>query len=233
MIAILSDIHGNLPALKAVLEDAVTRGCNRFISLGDVVGYYAQPGECIDLLQQYEVINILGNHDNYLVSDSNCSRSKVVSDIVNYHKKIVSSTQLDWLSRSLPFYREGCFLYVHGGPDDPQEQYLYSVSEQTIPKDVDCLFSGHTHVQALVDFGEKKYCNPGSVGQPRDGDPRAAYAIVDGVDIFLYRVSYDIDQTVFAMKQAGYDAFYYSNLYIGAQVGGRIDRIKVIKKGNK
>ena len=119
------------------------------------------------------------------------------------------------------------FAPADSGPTRNRARYNFE------PARCDCLFSGHTHVQALVDFGEKKYCNPGSVGQPRDGDPRTAYAIVDGVDIFLYRVSYDIDQTVFAMKQAGYDAFYYSNLYIGAQIGGRIDRIKVIKKGNK
>lgn len=232
MLAILSDIHGNLPALEAVLDDARSRGCNRFISLGDVAGYHAQPGECIDLLRQHDVINIMGNHDSYLSSDVNCPRSKVVADIIDYQRTIVTTSQLEWLRKSRPFYREDSSLYVHGGPDDPQDQYLYAVGAHTIPEDVERLFSGHTHVQVLFDFGRKVYCNPGSVGQPRDGDPRAAYAIVDGEKISLHRVSYDIDKTVFAMKSAGFDSYHYENLYIGAQIGGRIDKIKRTSKGD-
>ncbi len=230
MIAILSDIHGNLPALKAVLEDALSRGCTFFISLGDVVGYYAQPGECINLLKRHGAINILGNHDSYLVFDKNCKRSKVVAGIIDYHKKIVDSSQLEWLKQSLPLYREGTNLFVHGGPDDPQDQYLYAVSSEIIPAGVNYLFSGHTHVQTLAEFGQKIYCNPGSVGQPRDGDCRAAYAILDGEKIFLQRVAYDIEQTVLAMKNAGFESLYYENLYNGSQIGGRIDRVKLISK---
>ena len=227
MIAILSDIHGNLPALEAVLQDAKLRGCTRFISLGDVVGYYAQPGECICLLQQCNAINIMGNHDSYLVNNSNCSCSKVVAGIIDFHRKILNPSQVEWLKQSIQLLREGHCLLVHGGPDDPRDQYLYEVSINTIPSDVNCLFSGHTHVQILAEFGQKTYCNPGSVGQPRDGDCRAAYAILDGSKISLCRVFYDIEQTVLNMKQAGFAPFCYENLYNGSQIGGRIDRIKV------
>lgn len=234
MIAILSDIHGNLPALKAVLMDAQLRGCKRIISLGDVVGYYAQPGECIDLLQKHEAINVLGNHDRYLVFNTNCLRSKLVAGIIDYHKKIISKTQLDWLRESIYLYREGTSLFVHGGPNDPQDQYLYSITEETIPQDVDHLFSGHTHVQAFIEFGQKVFCNPGSVGQPRDGDPRAAYAIMDhSNNISLHRIPYDIDNTVLMMNNAGFDALYYKNLYYGTQIGGRIDSIKVMTRNGK
>ena len=229
MLAILSDIHGNLPALQVVMKDALSRGCDRFISLGDVVGYYAQPGECIDLLSEHNVINILGNHDSYLVNNTNCPRSRAVSSIIDYHKKIVNSTQLYWLKKSRSFLQEGTTLFVHGGPEDPQDQYLYTVSSKIFPDGVDTLFSGHTHVQVLVNFDGKIYCNPGSVGQPRDGDVRAAYAIMKKEKITLHRVSYDIDRTVAAMISAEYEAFYYENLYKGSQIGGRIDRIKVIK----
>jgi diadenosine tetraphosphatase ApaH/serine/threonine PP2A family protein phosphatase len=120
-------------------------------------------------------------------------------------------------------------LFVHGGPDDPQDQYIYTVSEKIFPQAVKLLFSGHTHVQILVDFEGKIYCNPGSVGQPRDGDFRAAYATLDNGKVNLHRVAYDIDKTVAVMKNAGYEAFYYENLYKGSQIGGRIDRIKVLK----
>lgn len=230
MLAILSDIHGNLPALRAVLKDALARGCDRFISLGDVVGYYAEPGECIDLLREHDVINILGNHDNYLVKDTNCSRSRAVSLIVDHHKKIVSESQLNWLKQSLSFLKEDKTLFVHGGPEDPQDQYLYAVSSKIFPPEVDILFSGHTHVQVMVDFDGKIFCNPGSVGQPRDGDTRAAYASIKEGTIMLHRLEYDIDEAVAVMKNAGYEPFYYENLYKGSQIGGRIDRIKVLNE---
>ena len=229
MIAILSDIHGNLPALKAVIKDALEKGCNRFISLGDVVSYYSQPAECIELLMQHDAINILGNHDSYIVNDTNCPRSKAVSRIVNDHKKMLNKSQLKWLSNSLVFLKEKDILFLHGGPDNPQDQYLYSVSKDIFPEDINMLFSGHTHVQIIAKFEKKTYCNPGSVGQPRDGDSRAAYAILMDGSIALHRVNYDIDETVNAMKDFGYDAFYYENLYQGAQIGGRIDKVKIIK----
>jgi putative phosphoesterase len=228
MLAILSDIHGNLPALQAVMKDALARGCSRFISLGDVVGYYAQPGECIDLLRKHNAINILGNHDSYLVNDTNCLRSSAVSVIINHHKKIVAAAHLDWLKKSLSSLQEGTTLFMHGGPDDPLDQYLYTVSRTIFPQGVDMLFCGHTHVQTMVNFDSKAYCNPGSVGQPRDGDPRAAYASIEEGKIMLHRVEYDISKTVDVMKSAGYEPFYYENLYKGSQIGGRIDRIKVL-----
>ena len=235
MIAILADIHANLAALDAVLDDARARGSTRFLSLGDVAGYHAQPGECIDRLREIGAVNLMGNHDSYLVSEQNCPRSRVVAGIIDVQKKLVSAEQIEWLRGSPASLREGSTLYVHGGPEDPQDQYLYAVRESTIPADVQCLFSGHTHVQALIEFGPKDhpkiFCNPGSVGQPRDNDPRAAYATVDEAGrIHLHRVRYDIDSTAQAMKAAGFEPFHYENLYIGAQIGGRIDRIKVLEK---
>jgi len=229
MIAILSDIHGNLPALQAVMHDALAQGCQRFISLGDVVSYYAEPGECIDLLRKHRALNIMGNHDRYLVSGSNCPRSRAVSRMLAYQQTLVSAEQLAWLAQSPASYREGEYYFVHGGPEDPQDQYLYQVSEETIPADARILFSGHTHVQVLAEFATKIYCNPGSVGQPRDGDSRAAYAILAEGKIILQRVNYDIGKTVEKMKQAGFEPFFYTNLYLGAQIGGRIDKIDVIK----
>lgn len=228
MIAILSDIHGNLPALQAVLDAALKRGCSRIISLGDMVGYYAQPGECIDLLRSYDAINIMGNHDRYLVQGSSCPRSRTVSRIAEYQRTVVTEDQLSWLSCSPPFHMDGRNLFVHGGPNDPEDQYLYAVSETTIPDGVENLFSGHTHVQVLARFGHKAYCNPGSVGQPRDGDRRAAYAVLDNDEITLQRVVYDIERTVDAMKRAGFEPRCYENLYSGAQIGGRIDHVKII-----
>ena len=229
MLAILSDIHANLAALEAVVADAREKGCNRFISLGDVVGYGPNPAECIELLCSIDAVNILGNHDSYIALDESCPRSRIVSKIIDYQRTLLLPEHINWLKKSIPLLREKSFLFLHGGPDDPKDQYIYSISQNMIPEGVDWLFSGHTHVQSIVDFNGRGYCNPGSVGQPRDGDYRAAYATFDGHEIKLHRVDYNISQTVFAMKEAGFDAFCYENLYHGTQIGGRIDRIRVIR----
>src|SRR5437762_600828 len=76
MLAILADIHGNFPAMQAVLNRIDQLGCKRIISLGDVAGYYAQPNECIDALRARKILNLMGNHDHYLVTGSECPRSR-------------------------------------------------------------------------------------------------------------------------------------------------------------
>ena len=225
LTAIVSDIHGNLPALEAVLKTASSLGCKRVLSLGDVAGYYSQPGECIDLLRSHDAINIMGNHDSYLVTGSDCPRSKTVTEITNYQRRIISPDQLAWLSKSQSYLIEGHNYFTHGGWRDPLDQYLYKVSTSHFPDGATNFFTGHTHVQVLFEFSGRKYCNPGSVGQPRDGNPKAAFAVLSGYDIQLHRVEYDIDKTAFSMKAAGFPPKYYENLYIGAQIGGRIDKV--------
>jgi predicted phosphodiesterase len=228
MLAILSDIHGNLPALQAVVADAHAQGCTRFISLGDVAGYGAKPGECIDVLAELGAINILGNHDSYITQNENCPRSRVVTQIINYQRSVLKAHQVAWLKGSMCQLQEGALLFVHGGAEDPQDQYLYSVSRAAVPAGIRWLFSGHTHVQVLADFGDRGYCNPGSVGQPRDGDSRAAYAVLSGNEIILRRIQYDIGLAVSAMKAAGFEPFCYENLYSGSQIGGRVDKVNII-----
>ena len=228
-IAILSDVHSNFTALEAVLEDAKKRGCQQFLSLGDIAGYGAEPGECIDLPQQHNVLNVMGNHDSYLLGHTNCPRSKVVNDIIAFQKSVVSQAQLDWLSRSVPYLIRDEDYFTHGGWDNYLDQYLYRISESVFPEKAKRFFTGHTHVQVLAHFGDRLYCNPGSVGQPRDGDPRAAYAILHNDSVEVFRVAYDIDKTVSAMKSAGFAENFYKNLYVGAQIGGRIDSVSIIK----
>ncbi len=230
MIAVISDVHGNYPALCAVAAEADRLGCTRIISLGDVTGYYAEPDKCIDLLVGREAVQLLGNHDEYLVSGSGCSRSRLVSSLLEHQRRVVRADQVEHLSTLTSFHVEGEACFVHGGWEDPRDQYLYRVSASTLKGNWKFYFSGHTHVQALAKIGEKIYCNPGSVGQPRDGDSRAAFAVYDGSVVSLQRVVYDIDETVHAMHMAGYqDTRLWENLYIGAQIGGRKDVIEIIR----
>jgi predicted phosphodiesterase len=231
MHAILSDIHANLPALEAVMADARRRGCTHFLSLGDVVGYGAQPAECIELLEAEETPNILGNHDSYITLNENCPRSRVVSEIINYQRGKLTPAHIGWLRGSLDSLSEDDILFVHGGPKDPRDQYLYRIAADTVPTGVRWLFSGHTHVQTVASFGDQGYCNPGSVGQPRDGDWRAAYVTFDGKRPHVHRVAYDVNAAVLAMQEAGFDTFCYENLFRGTQIGGRIDSVEIIRSG--
>jgi predicted phosphodiesterase len=228
MLGIVTDIHGNFPALQAVIAELDRLGCDRIISLGDVTGYYAEPDRCIDLLVEWDAIQLLGNHDEYLVSGSGCPRSRVVSDLLRHQVKAVTAEHIAMLSNLRPNFEEGENSFVHGGWVDPLDEYLYRLSPGMLPDGYRRFFCGHTHVQKLVDFEGKTFCNPGSVGQPRDGDPRAAFAVLNGDQISLHRVAYDIDRTVAAMRAAGFDEeWLWKNLYIGAQIGGRVDDILI------
>ncbi|WP_443190533.1 metallophosphoesterase family protein [Pseudomonas indica] len=228
MIAVLSDVHGNFPALRAVLAEIDRLGIERIVSLGDVTGYYAQPDKCIDALRRRNAVQLLGNHDAYLVAGTGCPRSRLVSSLLEHQRKVVSAEQVAWLSTLSSRYDEGEATFVHGGWEDPQDQYLYRISPTSLPGPWRFYFSGHTHVQVVAEVAGKTYCNPGSVGQPRDGDPRAAFAVFDGAKVRLQRVAYDIEETAQAMREAGYDeARLWENLYLGAQIGGRIDKVVI------
>lgn len=226
MIGLISDIHANLAALEAVLADGKARGVSGFLSLGDVVGYNGEPEECVQLLKSEGIRNLLGNHDRYVTSGDNCKRSKVVAGVISKHLGELSSDSIAWLRDSPVVLREGAAMFAHGGPSDYVDEYLYKVGSESFPSGVTRLYVGHTHVQISLEFDGLRFCNPGSVGQPRDGDPRAAYAILSDDDVSLHRVSYDIDRTVEVMKSRGYAEFMYQGLYVGAQINGRIDSIQ-------
>ena len=230
MIGIISDIHANYAALKAVISDAEKYNCQRFICLGDIAGYHCEINECIEVLRELpSLVLIKGNHDQYLIDNIGCSRSKHVTYTLSYQHSVISRENIEWLSKGLSHYSLGINYFTHGGASDKLEQYIYRVSDAIFPEGFTQLFVGHTHVQTLLTFGNKVFCNPGSVGQPRDGDARAAYAILnDENEIVVKRVAYDITKTQQAMQKAGFPNYSYANLLIGAQVGGRIDSIKLL-----
>jgi predicted phosphodiesterase len=223
MIAIISDVHGNYSALKAVLEDADTLGCEAGISLGDVAGYYCMINECIDLIRARPITCIRGNHDHYLATRSCCPRSRSANICLQYQQEVVTLSNREWLA-SLPLtLMIDDLSAVHGGWNDPLDEYMDRCTPEYFSKLPGRNFvSGHTHVQALCDCGTAIYCNPGAVGQPRDGDPRAAYAIFDQGRFSLRRVAYEIDSIADAMQRTGFERRIYENLYAGTQIGGRV-----------
>jgi len=222
MIALISDIHGNYPALVAALREIDSVGCEHIYSLGDVAGYYPMINECITLLMERGIPNIMGNHDYYLITGEPCPRSTSANDCLQFQRGVVAEKNLTWLRKSPAFLTVGEIEMTHGGWHDPRDEYLYSVDEKYFQGlSGKYFFSGHTHIPYLVDLGEKLYCNPGSIGQPRDGDPRASFALFDNGKVLLQRIPYDIDEIADRMKNVGFSRYYFENLYYGQRIGWR------------
>jgi putative phosphoesterase len=217
MIALISDIHGNYSALKEVLRVIDQLKIERIYCLGDVVGYNSQINECCSELQRRNVKCILGNHDWYMISNTNCPRSKSVNDCLIYQRRIITPKNLRWL-RSFPVYiKIKNLALVHGGWNNPIDEYLVDPTQEYFDFMPDLFFaSGHTHKQLIKLFDKKIYCNPGSVGQPRDGNNKAAFATFDGEKFELMRVDYDIDEVCRLMQHLGFNEYYYDRLKTGS-----------------
>lgn len=217
MIAIISDVHGNYEALKSVLAKIDEMNISDIFCLGDVVGYYSQVNECCDELRKRNVKCIMGNHDWYITANSFCPRSKSVNDCLNYQRQVITEENKNWVS-SFPLIRnEYGISMVHGSWNNPIDEYLEPTEEYFEKLEGQYFMSGHCHVQKLEKYKNKIYCNPGSVGQPRDNDPRAAFATFDGNNFKLYRVKYDIAKVGELMDKAGFNGYYYGCLKTGAR----------------
>jgi diadenosine tetraphosphatase ApaH/serine/threonine PP2A family protein phosphatase len=239
--AILADIHSNLPAFQAVLHDIEERGgFNQLWCLGDVVGYGPEPHECLELLRGFDHLCIAGNHD-WAVAD------KIDTGDFNHDAATANRWTSAKLTASDKSYLqtlpcvlvEDIFTLVHGSPRDPLWEYMISpitAQESTAFYDTPFCFVGHSHVPIVFEFindvavkrvfidnetlclgTNKLIINPGSVGQPRDGDPRASYILYDSDanTVCLRRVSYDIEITQRRMEFEGLPAFLISRLTYG------------------
>jgi putative phosphoesterase len=222
-IAFISDIHGNYEALKAVLLKIDNLGISKIYCAGDVVGYYTQINECCNELRLRGIPTVMGNHDWYIAGGGWCLRSKSVNDCLVYQRRIISKVNLAWL-KSLPLQMDVEEVrVVHGGWSDPIDEYLKPTMEYFERLDGRFFLTGHTHLQTIQRFGSKVYCNPGSVGQPRDSDPRAAFAVFDGVGFELHRVEYDFQKVFKLMDEAGFNDYYYGGLKTGARNLRKLD----------
>jgi predicted phosphodiesterase len=186
-------------------------------NLGDVTGYYSEVNECCDELRARNVVSVMGNHDWYLATGTPCKRSRSVNDCLAYQKQIITAENLAWIQSLPPAITTDDINFVHGGWNDNIDEYLTPSISYFKNHDGRYFVSGHTHKQCVENYGDKMYCNPGSVGQPRDGDNRAAFAVFDGGNFLLQRTTYDIDRTCHLMDEAGFNGYYYGCLYTGAE----------------
>lgn len=217
MLALIADIHGNYTALREVLREIDRLGIEDVYCLGDVAGYYTEVNECCEELRRRNIPTVMGNHDWYMAAKSFCPRSNSVNDCLKYQRTIITPDNFDWLAARPLFLRVGELSLLHGGWTDPIDEYLEPSAEYFARIEGRCFASGHTHRQVIQAFGERLYCNPGSVGQPRDNDPRAAFATFDGQGFQARRVEYDIDRVGRLMELAGFSGYYYGCLKTGAK----------------
>ncbi|PHS00925.1 MAG: phosphoesterase [Blastopirellula sp.] len=221
--ALVSDIHGNVVAFKAVLDDIRQQGITEIYSLGDIIGYGPNPVECLELVKRKCKISILGNHDQAALFDPDGFNPTAFRAILWTRDQIDNASNSnqwwDYLGELPRSLSEGKFLFVHGSPRDPTNEYVFPEDVYNQRK-MDNLFDrieqfsfqGHTHVPgvftpSLEFFGpeecdyeyrlgdEKAMFNVGSVGQPRDGDSRACYVILTDESVVFRRVEYDIEAT--------------------------------------
>ncbi len=244
-VAIISDVHANLEALNAVLEDLNTQEPEKIIFLGDVVGYGANPNECCEKVREIADVCIMGNHDAALIGITDLEWfSENARFAIEYQQKLVSKEFMDWLGGMKWTHEENNVVFAHGSPLGP-ENFDYVIDPIRASFIMSWLkqegrrasFVGHAH-QVLVfsapqddsgypdrSFPENLQLNEhqlyvinvGSVGQPRDGDPRAAYALYD-TDNKTYevrRVLYDIDLAAKKIKDAGLPDFLWQRLFKG------------------
>lgn len=221
-LGVISDIHGNYPALKQVIIELHKLNCDKIICLGDVAGYYSMINECVDLLRKEKIVCIKGNHDSYLLGEGSCPRSNSVNRCIEFQKSIITKENYQWLSTFGSELRTKDYWAVHGGWNDPIDEYIDHFDFEWATKEMPAygmFLSGHTHVQKVERCKTRVYCNPGSVGQPRDYDCRAAFAIIDDGIVYLKRIKYDIDLIAKHMSESGFNDYFYRNLYHGCKIG--------------
>ncbi len=213
-LAVLSDIHSNLPALQSVLIDMEKRGVDGAIHLGDLVGYGPRPNEVVQTLKKAGVDGVIGNYDlAVLHNDAEEGLKTYLKPGISennrqtylWTRERISPETAELLAQNPAglYVEEGgvTFLFTHGSPEKPNE-YLYPdtprerLSALLGKSGADILVVGHTHLPMAVEVGEKVVLNPGSVGKPKDGDPRASYMIIDTDNGFRaehIRVTFDVE----------------------------------------
>ena len=204
-LGVISDIHGNRVALDAVLADLPP--VDALVCAGDVVGYNPWHADCVDEIREREVPTVQGNHDRAVAAGSAPHFNGMAQAGVEHAREQLSDDQIQWLG-DLPVERhvaDGRVKVVHGHPDDPDHYTRPHEFGPDLLGDEDVLVMGHTHVQAHEVYDEGVVMNPGSVGQPRDGDPKAAYAVLDLEEMAVYerRVDYDTGAVIRAVEDEG------------------------------
>ncbi|MGE5408241.1 MAG: metallophosphoesterase family protein [Syntrophothermus sp.] len=244
-VAVVSDIHSNLPALEAVLEAVEAAGINRLWCLGDMVGYGADPDACSALVRERAEVSLVGNHDLAVLGEIDVAAfSATAKAAVEWTRAHAQPETIEFLRGLRPALEHKGFGLFHASPRDPVWEYVLSIEQAEAGLDAQSErigLIGHSHVAlfftrpeggprrsyahgaqagdgALLDIaGGAWLLNPGSVGQPRDGDPRAAWLELDLAELTacFRRARYDIAAAAGAIRAAGLPGSLAERLQVG------------------
>jgi diadenosine tetraphosphatase ApaH/serine/threonine PP2A family protein phosphatase len=244
VIAILSDIHGNLEALSVVLERCEKLGVTDYLCLGDVIGYGPEPVPVARLAKARFSVSLMGNHEEALVSGKHRFNPHAAQAIDWTRKAIKAAPDAEdlwaWFQARKPFAIKRNLLMVHGSIYDPVHDYVDEPENpieaqqmiDTLNRDFsgfNVCFAGHNHTpfmattvgvmvphdrhnQFRLPKGHKAYVCVGSVGQPRDRDPRASFATYDGDQLIFHRLEYDVATTQRKIRDLGLNSFLAERL---------------------
>ncbi len=210
LIGLIADVHSNAVALTSVLSVLKTSGVEKILHAGDIVGYNPYPDETIELFKKNKIISILGNHDRALITGSTSGFNPYAAAAIRWTRNVISQDNVDYiieLKNIESITAEGkLIVLIHGSPYDIDEYIYpdYAVPDFLSAANCDVLALGHTHIQFKKEYPEGIIVNPGSAGQPRDGNPDAAFAIFDTASgkVELKRISYDIEKVIEDMLAA-------------------------------
>jgi predicted phosphodiesterase len=241
VIAIVSDIHSNLEAFTRVLEECERLGVDQFLCLGDVIGYGPDPLPVAREASKRFAVSLLGNHEEALVTGKHRFNPHA-AQAINWTRQQIQpdKTLWAWFAERKPFAVKGRLLMVHGSIYDPVHDYVDEPENpveaqqmiDTLNSDFsgfDICFAGHNHTpfmattmgtmvphdghrQFRVPKGHKVYVCVGSVGQPRDRDPRLSFATLDGDLLTFHRLEYDLETTQAKIRKAGLNEFLAERL---------------------
>ncbi len=237
--AIISDLHANLEALVAVLDRIEEIGVDQIVCLGDVVGYNGSPNECVEIIREKDIPTICGNHDAVACGlEEPWGFNPIALQAAMWTRDNLAHDNLEWL-RQLPDTRAfGDFVAAHGSPAN-RNTYLFSWEDilphvdHVLAEGCSLCFFGHTHspgifstdgtygldaqAKFILDKGKVFFVNPGSVGQPRDGDPRSAFGILDTEksEYELVRVAYEVKLAANRIREEGLPHFLAERLSLG------------------
>ncbi len=229
--AIISDIHSNLDALTAVFDRIDSLRPDRIICLGDIVGYGAEPNECVDLFRRHSIPAVLGNHDQAVSGDLPVDDfNDTAKAAVLWNRERLAKDNAEFL-RGLPFtIEESDALFVHSSPDHPEEFHYLIYHSDTAGSfrsfSQPICFVGHTHrpvifnvngSQSAISRDVRSIVNVGSVGQPRDGDRRGCFVLFDSVEwsVEHIRVEYDVQKAREKIIAAGLPKKLGDRLLVG------------------
>lgn len=223
-LAIISDIHSNLEAFKAVLKDIKKRKIKKIYCAGDIVGYGANPEECIDLIKENKITSVMGNHD---LCCANLQKIEWFNEYGQkaalYQNKILTLKNKKFLLKLPKIIKKENLFIVHGSPINPLYEYIFpEISAWDLREFFNLtkkpiLIMGHTHVPFIQKFKNKLVINPGSVGQPRDANPKASYCILDTKNLKakIIKISYNIDIAANKILKAKLPNFLAQRLFLG------------------